>query len=305
MINNIIKQYQEGKSLDCLGKENNVHYTKIRKILADSGISLRTRSELTRLQFRKNIPIVGNILEIINGELLGDGSLNKGKFQSGFKFHSSNLEYAEWLAKKFTDNNIPLIGVGVRTEFYNNKNYYSFETVKTEEFHKLEEKWYIDRRKIIPKDLQITPLVLLHWWLGDGTIRGKVSGMLCTDCFTKEDQLHLVNLMNNVISIRAHLQKINNTYRIFIPCQYMKEFLNFMGDSPFFSMNYKWKINKYKQTNRVKISKEELYKLYIVENKTRSEVAKYFRCGVDVISDRAKKFNILKYPQRRNNKERI
>ena len=79
----------------------------------------------------------------------------------------------------------------------------------------------------------------------------------------------------------------------------MKSFLKFMGKPPLETMAYKWDIREYKKTNRVKINKEELYRLYIIENKTRAEIAKHFRCGVDVISYRTKEFGVIKSNSKR------
>lgn len=69
-------------------------------------------------------------------------------------------------------------------------------------------KWYKDKKKIIPKDLQINPVMLLYWFYGDGhsgfksakiannrkTIYVKLG--LCTNGFAEEDIDFLINLLN-------------------------------------------------------------------------------------------------------------
>lgn len=56
---------------------------------------------------------------------------------------------------------------------------------------------------------------------------------------------------------------------------------------------------RYRQTRRqsrtYKIEKEDLFKMYINENKTRKEIAQYYNCSEVLIKQRLKEFGIKKY----------
>jgi len=198
----------------------------------------------------KSFPISPKLMEIIEGELLGDGSMKKGIHQSGFSHHSSNKEYSKYLSSKFIEYGIPLIGNGVVAEHYQNKKYYSFQTVKTIDFHHIRNLWYGDKKRI-PNELNITPTIVLHWWLGDGSVRNGVSGIFCTDCFSLDDINLLKKKLDTNISIKSRivLEK-NKYYRISIPCQYMGQFLNYIGESPVKSLSYKWNVRNPKKIRK-------------------------------------------------------
>ena len=59
------------------------------------------------------------------------------------------------------------------------------------------------------------------------------------------------------------------------------------------------KRQRYRQTRRqsrkYKIEKEDLFKMYINENKTRKEIAQYYNCSEVLIKQRLKEFGIKKY----------
>jgi hypothetical protein len=104
-------------------------------------------------------------------------------------------------------------------------------------FTELRKKWYPNGIKIVPKDIEINKTVLLHWYLGDGTLNNQVGVILCTDCFSKEDNLFLIDKLNQY-DLEVYLKKDNN--RIVIPNKRVFEFFNLIGVSPVICYNHKW-----------------------------------------------------------------
>ncbi|MBI4010301.1 MAG: helix-turn-helix domain-containing protein [Candidatus Aenigmarchaeota archaeon] len=135
--------------------------------------------------------------EIIEGGLLGDGSIRSqdGKYFT-FQIVGKDVEFLKWVAKYFnmsgincwiSRNNTDLFMLG----FYIN-------TCPYPKFLSLRKEWYTrisgKTVKILPSNLEITPIKLLFWYLGDGClVRRKNDGnrvpfiVLATNCFSKEN----------------------------------------------------------------------------------------------------------------------
>lgn len=304
METEIITAYTTGSSLTKIASDFCISLAKIKAILYKNNICLRSRSEMTRQQYRHDIPLSKEMIEHIEGELLGDGSIRQGVFQANFGLGTSNFEYAEWLSKIFINNNMPLQGRGINTEYHVSFGTdciaYRFRTISTVQLYDIRQRWYPDGKKRIPKDLEITPLRILHWWIGDGSLRGETSGILCTDCFPIEDQKILIEKINSTINVNAHIVPIaKGFYRIFIPAQDMLKFLQYMGSPPFKSIEYKWNVRPPgKIAKKIEISPEELIQLYVNENLSAKEIAKRFNCTRGTIHKKVRSLGINKHPEK-------
>ncbi len=75
--------------------------------------------------------------------------------------------------------------------------------------------WYSERQKILPKNINLTPLVLAHWYMGDGSSwrmpnkENLVRAKLCTNDFNR-DEVERLGLMLSELKIRASLPKCEN-----------------------------------------------------------------------------------------------
>jgi hypothetical protein len=112
------------------------------------------------------LPLTSRQLEIVNGSLLGDASISK---RSGncclTEDHAVRFsEYCEWLAVEYGD------WFGHIGKYRPDR--FPFCRISTKH-HKvwtdLRIKWYPDGKKIVPSDLQLTPLTLACWHCGDGS----------------------------------------------------------------------------------------------------------------------------------------
>jgi hypothetical protein len=292
----IIDRYVSENSLCAIKEGLNVGFYTIKKILAKNRIKCRTRGEANALSKKRNFALSKDFLKVIDGELLGDGCIERGVKQSRFVFVSKHKEYTDWLAQNFTNNGVLLCGSGV-TKYntfhkYLKKYYvnYRFTTLSYANFHDLEKKWYYNRKKIIPRDLEISPQLVLHWYLGDGSLINRKHVIMCTNCFDYEEQLILSKKLNRALGINSSVIK-SNGYVIFIRQSEVPILLEYIGSSPLNSMKYKWEAlgNKRKKFD---LQKDVLYDLYITKNMSQAGVASLFGCSDVTISNRLNLLNI-------------
>lgn len=301
MNKDIANKYITGQSIRQIASESVFSASKVREILLSSGIKMRSSQEGLQIRKENDMPINVEMIERIEGELLGDGCLVKRNCQSKFSFVSAGKEYANWLSNFFVENKIFLSGSGVRKETYFHKNWnkhyirYTFSTLCSIQFRDLEAKWYINRKKIVPDDLIISPKLVLHWFLGDGSLPKKEFAIFCTDSFSYLEVLTLSNKMNNEIGIISSPNRCGDNYRLFVPKTSVPKLLNYIGSPPLTSMAHKWNLNPIGNINRKKeIAKDVLYDLYVVQNLTQKNLATRFNCSRATIQKKLYEFGIKK-----------
>lgn len=126
------------------------------------------------------------MIEILEGELLGDGCVNpSSKSSARFRYNTSSKEYSSWLKDLMISYNMEF---GPDYEFNGcieskSKSYRSFMP--------LYNKWYVNEIKIVPEDFRLTPINLMHWYIGDGHLKKLTNRKykyptLATICFDKK-----------------------------------------------------------------------------------------------------------------------
>jgi hypothetical protein len=179
------------------------------------------------------------ILELMTGNLLGDGSLEKRHNATRFVFsqEGKNMEYLHWLHKQFAvygycSPKKPIqhtrIGKGNTV-----RRVIRFRTWSYSSFHWCYDAFYppvvqkpklpyvmrcklpyfpLKRQKKIPEMLHewLTPRSLAVWFMDDGSVSGNSGGLqFATNCFTKHDLQrvqHILNVQFNVFS-KLHSDK--------------------------------------------------------------------------------------------------
>ena len=210
-------------------------------------------------------------IQVLEGALLGDGSLIIGKNgkNASFYYCSKSYQHIEFISSLLKDYDETL---GKITKYSyldkrTNKVYtrYSIRSRVHEELTKIYYKWYKDK-KTLPKDLILTPLSILIWYIGDGgLINSNYSQYikLSTQCFNKEEQESI--LIYQLKLFEAKLMKAdigsNNKqqYFIYIPHRKIQDFLNYIGPCPFLDYSYKWNFKEYinkKPYNHTSLEKE-------------------------------------------------
>lgn len=180
-------------------------------------------------------------LDIVNGCILSDACIAKTKRAKNYYFTHTSIheKYSDFLMqemniriKKYKKKAVSL----VMGRECNSKPQFVIRTPNSPTFTKLRKKWYPDNKKIIPRDLELSPVCILHWYLGDGTLCNKNGAIFCTDSFTVEDNSFLVSKLNDL----GFCAKIGNRNRIHIPNKRVFELFEYIGLPPFDSMAYKW-----------------------------------------------------------------
>ncbi len=145
--------------------------------------------------------------EYIDGLLLGDGSIPVDKRKGRLPWFSQTIKLScvEWAQKIKKDIN----KFGLKCFIYGPYNR-SEVTVRVEThpfFLKMRERWYSDKKKIVPKDLIITPIILGNWYLSDGKLDKDGMIILFTETFTFREVEMLSTLLNEFVGIESYVKK--------------------------------------------------------------------------------------------------
>lgn len=156
--------------------------------------------------------------QILIGSLLGDGFLMTEKENKNFTARYSvgraqiDSEYLIWNRDKFKDFCSP-DNVKYRSQFdkRTNKKYHrvDFRTKIAPVFSREYKKWYPDGIKIIPKDIELSPIALAVWFCDDGSIKYNVSTftiILCTNGFTFDDVGHISEKLSFILNEHVEIQ---------------------------------------------------------------------------------------------------
>jgi len=178
----------------------------------------------------------------IDGELLGDGCLMpKSKWSARFDYSSKHKEYIQYVSDTLKSFGIKQAG---KIRKYYRKKYdgdiYKYVSLSYEELLPIRKRWYPNRKKIIPRDLKLTPLVLRQEMIGDGYLhhqeKGRPSIQLATCGFPIYDVKWLVNRLN-VLGFKSSRMLGN---KIYISSYSTKQFLDYIGKCPVECYQYKF-----------------------------------------------------------------
>ena len=187
--------------------------------------------------------------EWLNGELLGDGCLQSPNASTyfisrsaRFKYGSKYLEYCQYVSD--TLKSFGIEQVGKINERYNkdfNCYSYNYSSRCYVELLPIRKRWYPEGKKVIPRDLKLTPLVCRQWYIGDGCLVRKkwnrLSITLSTYNFPIPATEWLV-LELNKLGFKATRRPSNNI--IHISAYSTQDFLNYIGKCPVNCYQYKW-----------------------------------------------------------------
>lgn len=226
----------------------------VRQALIRNDIPVRTVSDGLTLNRKNNFFIYDDkTKQVINGSLLGDGSLtvyNKHSEKSYPYFHKTNkyLDHIEFVAKlifgkRFQDK------ISTKNDKRFDIEYYTLRSLSQKILKPEYDKWYPESngyKKLVPRDLILTPATILHWFMDDGCCyyrkqRNSYIVIFCSESFSKEDNLFLVEQLCSM-GIKSTLRKINSGtgWRIRVSETSVPEFYKIIGECPVESLKYKW-----------------------------------------------------------------
>lgn len=127
-----------------------------------------------------NVVLINELKEFLDGELLGDGHLNPVTYNGivtsvRYQHGSSKKRYLQWLGMVLTNYGIKRCG-NIRKRLHEiptSKSIcidYHYCSKSYRELVSYYSRWYPNRKKIVPKDLKLTPVTVRQWYIGDGSI---------------------------------------------------------------------------------------------------------------------------------------
>lgn len=194
-------------------------------------VRVRSNAEAQHESRKNTVNITDDLLDVLNGELLGDGSLQKlsGNWASSYAHTSQYKEYVEWLSLKFSDLGLKQSG----SINHRKDDCWDYKTLAYEELAKLRDKWYPRGKKIVPKDLILNKTIVMHWAIGDGSIahpkNGRTNFRLYTNAFDKESMSVLIEQLSS-LGIKATIHNSKNL--IFISAYSTKDFIEYISPCP-------------------------------------------------------------------------
>ena len=172
--------------------------------------------QLLKTTSSNQLPDLGKIIQEFNKSI----NIIAAYSTAEFSLHKSILEYY-WVKRIGDLFRINGYKAYIYTTFekFNHKyrwrvNLRSNSSIQLKFLH---DKWYtLEGRKIIPRDLKITPRILLHWYIGDGTLRNTQIS-LATYSFTREEVELLAEKIEMDTKIKFNVKKVlyvvHNEYR--------------------------------------------------------------------------------------------
>lgn len=202
--------------------------------------------------------------QILDGLLLGDGYLTRYRRNAYFRLKVITKSWTN-LVKQILPFQWGKDGYTKELKEKNKHHYSIYYCITLSDIFltKQYNRWYPNNKKIVPKDIKITPLLLKHWFYGDGSSykvknKNSVSIKLSTDGFTLVECRFLVQKLRESIGITFKTYKHNNNSKnrgyvlIISDVNSIKRFFQYIGPpdkeligNKSVGFSYKWKIPGY------------------------------------------------------------
>lgn len=164
-------------------------------------------------------PVTEEIQELVDGLLLGDGSIERGGVGSRFSL-SQAIKHAAWVAqlqKEFSRHQILWTEthgksgtLHTKTGSYPRSRSWGLRTRNYLYFTQERDRWYPNDRKKVPLDIRLTPNSIAQWYFGDGMTGNKgYHARFATDGFDPADVDFLIERLNEKYGWRATRTKRN------------------------------------------------------------------------------------------------
>jgi len=151
------------------------------------------------------------------------------------------------LIDTFKRYNIKAIGKPIYVQKTGNATVYHFATRTYPELKEIYDLFYVNKKKLVPKTLSLSPVLVRQWYLGDGSLNRRKDKKenptitFATNSFTEGDVDFLVS---KFISIGIKAKKYKG-FTINIPYSSLSTFFEYIGKCPIEIYKYKWIINSH------------------------------------------------------------
>jgi hypothetical protein len=183
---------------------------------------------------------------ILTGMLLGDAHLERqaGALTARLKIEHSLIQsaYVEWKFSEWRDwvRTPPKARVR-RNRLGTFSTNIGFTTLSHVEFEPFREKFYRDRRKVVPVDLELPPLCMAVWFMDDGSRKSsQCRGLyLNTQSFTASEVQLLQTVIRRDVGVETTLRLQRDGLQIYIPAPSASAFSAYITRDLLPSMRYK------------------------------------------------------------------
>jgi hypothetical protein len=201
-------------------------------------LELRTQKALLTMTERQK--------QILIGMLLGDAHLERqrGALTARLKIeHSVNQsayvvwKYREWRDWVRTPPRARARGNRLGT-ISTNIGFTTLSHVELEEFRLM---FYRDHRKVVPANLEFTPLSMAVWFMDDGSRKSsQCRGLyLNTQSFTPAEVQHLLGVIRRDVGVETTVRRQRDGLQIYVPAPSASEMAAYISKHILPSMRYK------------------------------------------------------------------
>lgn len=237
------KYIKEELSASQIGRMCGVKVSTIIHYLKKYGINCRSRGEGIHLARANHCKLSQKAIDWINGELLGDGSLfSTSIYSAKFRYGSKYKEYIQYVSDILNTFGIKQSGK-IYERYHKDMDCYDYHysSLRYVELLPIYKQWYPNNKKIVPKNIKLTPTTLRQHFIGDGCLQHRKNRRprikLSTCGFLITDVNWLVNKLIN-LGFYATRRKSDNT--IGISSYSTKSFLDYIGECPVNCYKYKF-----------------------------------------------------------------
>lgn len=219
--------------------ENNPFFGKVHSVESLDKMSKSSQWDESNYKYCN---LTKNEKEILDGIIISDGSISVSRISGRL---SLIFKYLETINRIISD--MPSMNFLKPWKYDSNedkrtkKSYTNYQT-KSLSYHDLlleYNRWYKNGIKIIPNDIEITPLMCYWWFVGDGyNLNNNI--YLCTDSFDKES----VKSVNEKLRQKGFTTSIRPNNRIFFDKKSSIIFLEWISKNTEIQKEYLYKWEK-------------------------------------------------------------
>jgi len=184
--------------------------------------------------------------QLLEGMLLGDAHLErqKGALSARLKVEHSvrqsafvDWKFSEWRQWVRTPPRERIRQNRLGTVSTNRE----FTTLSHVEFEEFRLRFYRDGRKVVPSDLELTPVSMAVWFMDDGSRKSnQCRGLyLNTQSFSISEVSQLRSLMRSAVGVETSVRRQSDGLQIYIPSPSVTDLIAYIDDELIPSMRYK------------------------------------------------------------------
>jgi len=227
-----LQKMSETMSRAEIAKKFGVHYNTASNWFGQYGLPIRDTHKA-----HNHVDLSEEALEFLDGTMLGDSSIERFGSSGRIRLSSKYEKYAAWYGRQLTG-----FGIAQSGKIYSNETTlliggqentyvgYRYTSKKYDDLKEYADRFYPDgAKKLVPRNIRITPLSLKMWYIDDGTLApfGRSSQIVfCTDSFLKEDVGFLVDKLHDIgFSVKYYACR----NRVRMNSSSVQDFLDYIG----------------------------------------------------------------------------